>query len=193
MYVIRTSSHFYRKRFIYLLQTWISLVSDNAFFVTDRVLSNVTLDHTSLTELTCGPDVHSMNTLCCKTAHDFLLFHHHRRTYDWFCHFDDDQYVHTDNLRQYLSTLDSHRSYYIGRNSWSKPLKRTKEPYPQAFWFATLGAGICLSGDLVDRLEPYRRMSTRELSRRYLSRFSHRSLCQCYVNTRHSFSFSSRR
>ena len=45
--------------------------------------------------------------------------------------------------------------YYIGRNSWSKIFQRTKEPFPQPFWFATFGAGVCLSRYVVDLLQPY--------------------------------------
>ena len=160
MYVIRTGSSFYRKRLVYLLDTWIALVAKDVFFVSDTPLGNISAAQLILTKVSCGHDVHSMNTLCCKTAHDFLLFHRHRTSYDWFCHFDDDQYVHTRNLQEYLATLDSTDPYYIGRNSWPATLKRSKEPYPQPFWFATLGAGVCFSRRLVELLEPY----TREVS-----------------------------
>ena len=155
MYVVRTSSKFYRNRLIYLLQTWISFVQNQVYFVTDELIPNISHDHLILTKSTCGEDSHAMKTLCCKTAHDFILFHRHRTKYNWFCHFDDDQYVHTKNLEKYLSTLDSHLPYYIGRNSWNKTVKRTKEPFPNSFWFATLGAGVCFSKYLIDLLEPY--------------------------------------
>jgi fringe protein len=155
MYVIRTSSHFYQKRLIYLLQTWISIVKDDVFFVTDVLLPDISQNHSILTNKTCGSDVHSMSNLCCKTAHDFILFHHYASKYDWFCHFDDDQYVNVNNLKEYLSTFDSNRPYYIGRTSWSDTLKRSKEPFPHPFWFATLGAGVCLSKRALKLLKPY--------------------------------------
>jgi fringe protein len=155
MYVIRTSSHFYQKRLIYLLQTWIPLVNNDVFFVTDIFLPNISKDHIILTKKTCGSDAHSMNILCCKTAHDFILFHRHISKYNWFCHFDDDQYVNVNNLNEYLSTFDSDQPYYIGRTSWADTLKRTKEPFPQPFWFATLGAGVCLSKRAIKLLKTY--------------------------------------
>ena len=155
MYIIRTSSQFYHKRLIYLQETWLSLVNADAFFVTDAVLPNISHDHLILTRERCGADAHSMNILCCKTAHDFLLFHRYISHYDWFCHFDDDQYVNIGNLEQFLSAFDSNQPYYIGRNSWSDTIKRSKEPYPHPFWFATLGAGVCLSKRSVDLLQPY--------------------------------------
>lgn len=156
-YLIRTASHFYQLRLIYLLQTWISFVQDDVFFISDLVLPNIPKDHIILTAETCGSDAHSMNLLCCKTAHDFIAFHRYLSEYDWFCHFDDDQYVNVHNLKQYLSTLDSTKPYYIGRASWSDTIKRSKEPFPHPFWFATLGAGVCLSKTAVILLEPYTR------------------------------------
>ncbi|CAF1256121.1 unnamed protein product [Adineta steineri] len=155
IYVIRTGSRFYQKRLIYLLQTWISLVNKDAFFITDKLLPNISQEHTILTEKACGSDAHSMSILCCKTAHDFLVFHHYISEYDWFCHFDDDQYVNVNKLNEYLSTLDSNKPYYIGRTSWPNALQRSKEPFPSPFWFATLGAGVCLSKQTIHLLKPY--------------------------------------
>jgi len=155
MYVIRTNSYFYQKRLIYLLQTWISLITDDVFFVTDILLPNISQNHTILTEKTCGSDAHSMSILCCKTAHDFIIFNRNILNYDWFCHFDDDQYVNVNKLKEYLSTFNSNEPYYIGRTSWSDSIKRSKEPFPYPFWFATLGAGVCLSKRTVNLLKPY--------------------------------------
>lgn len=155
LYLIRTNSHFYDKRLIYLLETWISLVRDDTFFISDKSLPNISREHLVETQKICGSDVHSMSLLCCKTAHDFQVFQRHLSTYDWFCHFDDDQYVHVENLREFLSKFNSEDSHYIGRNSWSDTLKRSKEPFPQPFWFATLGAGVCLSKESIRQLRPF--------------------------------------
>ncbi|CAF1103513.1 unnamed protein product [Rotaria sp. Silwood1] len=155
MYVIRTSSKFYENRLIYSLQTWISLVTEHVYFVTDKILPNISYNHMILTENLCGDEKHSMKILCCKTAHDFIFFHRYIKNYDWFCHFDDDQYVNINNLEKYLSTLNFNQPYYIGRNSWLKALNRLKQPYPYPFWFATLGAGVCLSKYLVYLLQSY--------------------------------------
>ncbi|CAF1064878.1 unnamed protein product [Rotaria sordida] len=153
MYVVRTVSKYYSTRLIYLLQTWIPLVQEHVFFVSDILLPNITQTHIIPTEKTCGLSSHSVRSLCCQTIHDFILYRRHASNYDWLCHIDDDQYVHVDNLRKYLSTLDFHRPYYIGRNSWSTTFKRTKNPYPYHFWFATLGAGVCLSKGILHLLD----------------------------------------
>ncbi|CAF0782084.1 unnamed protein product [Adineta ricciae] len=155
LYLVRTSARFYEKRLTHLLETWIALVKSDTFFVTDTLLPNIAQDHMILTKETCGLDAHTMGSLCCKTAHDFQLYRRHISTYDWFCHFDDDQYVNVDNLQNYLSTLDFNTPYYIGRNSWPSTLKRTKHPYPTPFWFATLGAGVCLSKRTIQLLNPH--------------------------------------
>ncbi|CAF1437763.1 unnamed protein product [Didymodactylos carnosus] len=157
MYAIRTASHFYYKRLHYLMETWISLVSDDVYFVTDSLPSNITTikaDHIQLTK-DCPDQSHSMSSLCCKTAHSFLLYHRFEHKYEWFCHFDDDNYVNSKNLKNYLSKLNSSIPYYIGRNSWNTSLNRRKNPFPVSFWFATLGAGICLSSKLLQLLKPY--------------------------------------
>ncbi|CAF3095562.1 unnamed protein product [Rotaria socialis] len=155
LYLIRTAAHFYRIRLIYLLQTWISLVKDDVFFTSDLLLPNISETHMILTKEVCGSEAHSMNILCCKTAHDFIIYHRYLSKYDWFCHFDDDQYVNVNKLKEYLSTLDSNQPYYVGRASWSDTIKRSKEPFPYPFWFATLGAGVCLSKHSISLLEPY--------------------------------------
>ncbi|CAF3870701.1 unnamed protein product, partial [Rotaria sp. Silwood1] len=157
MYVVRTVSKYYSTRLIYALETWIPLVHENVFFVSDTLLPNVTQTHIIPTEITCGPSSHSVRSLCCQTIHDFILYRRHASHYDWFCHFDDDQYVHVNNLREYLSTFDPHLPYYIGRNSWNNTFKRKKDPYQRHFWFATFGAGVCLSKRIIDLLEPYTR------------------------------------
>jgi hypothetical protein len=155
MYVVRTVSKYYSTRLIYLLQTWIPLVHQDVFFVSDTLLPNITRTHIIPTEKTCGPSSHLLRSLCCQTFHDFVLYRRYASHYDWFCHFDDDQYVHVNNLREYLSTLNPHLPYYIGRNSWNTTFRRIKKPHPRNFWFATFGAGVCLSKRTLDLLESH--------------------------------------
>lgn len=155
LYIVRTNSIFYHKRLIYSLQTWIPLVRNDVFFVTNILLPNISRNHMILTEQTCGRETHSMRVLCCKTAHDFIIYQRYLNKYDWFCHFDDDQYVNVNKLKEYLSTLDTNQPYYIGRPSWSDSLKRLKNPFPYPFWFATLGAGVCLSKRTINLIKPY--------------------------------------
>jgi fringe protein len=155
MYVVRTISKYYSTRLIYLIETWISLVTNDVFFVSDTLLPRINLSHIITTEIKCGLSSHSVKSLCCQTIHDFILYRRYEFKYDWFCHFDDDQYVNVNNLKEYLSKLNPNVPYYIGRNSWNKTFKRKKNIHPGHFWFATLGAGVCLSKRTVSLLKPY--------------------------------------
>ncbi|CAF1636183.1 unnamed protein product [Adineta ricciae] len=155
MYVVRTISKYYSSRLSYLLQTWIKTVATDVYFITDNHLPHIDFNHFITTQKTCGNTSHSVQSLCCQTSHDFLLYRQHLNKYQWFCHFDDDQYVHIDNLYRYLSTLNHQKAYYIGRNSWNMTFKRKKSPHPGHFWFATLGAGVCFSRRTIDLLESY--------------------------------------
>jgi len=69
----------------------------------------------------------------------------------WSCHFDDDNYVNIDQLLQTLAKYDHNQSFYIGRSSIEKPVRIGSEE----FWFATGGAGICLSRQLLHKIYPY--------------------------------------
>ena len=155
MYIVRTIKKNYSIRLIYLLQTWIQLVYNNVFIISDTFMSNISLPHMISTESVCGPTSHSVRSLCCQTIHNFLIYYRYKSNYDWLCHFDDDQYVHINNLQEYLSKFDYNYPYYIGRNSWNKTFTRKKNLYPREFWFATLGGGVCFSKQILYLLEPY--------------------------------------
>lgn len=153
LFLVRTSSRFHSSRFASQIETWIDEVFQDVFVVTDLPTPQIDSEHQIATGKLCGVDKHSMSNLCCKTGHDFQIFQRQIRKYDWFCHFDDDQYVNVKNLRKFLSKFDSRTSFYIGRNSWNETLKRKKNPHPRPFWFATLGAGVCLSKKTIQRLK----------------------------------------
>ncbi|CAF0977074.1 unnamed protein product [Adineta steineri] len=161
MYLVRTVSKYHSSRLVHLLETWISLVHEHVYYISDTYPTNITRTHVIATGTTCGPSSHGVRALCCQTIHDFIFYRRYESQYDWFCHFDDDQYVHTDNLHEYLSKLDSNYPYYIGRNSWNTKFGRKKnKAYPGDFWFATLGAGVCLSKRTLHLLEPYTRTAS---------------------------------
>ncbi|CAF5149590.1 unnamed protein product, partial [Rotaria sp. Silwood1] len=89
-------------------------------------------------------------------AHEFELFYNLSQinsNLDWMCRFDDDQYVNLNNLYQFLSQINSSKSYYIGRTSINNRLKVGK--YKRTYTFATYGAGVCFSRALLEKLRPY--------------------------------------
>ena len=82
-----------------------------------------------------------------------LLFIHSCR---WFCHFDDDNYVNVPALVKKLAHFDHNSEWYLGKPSISEPMEVTTKTDKKkvSFWFATGGAGFCLSRPLVQRMAP---------------------------------------
>lgn len=74
----------------------------------------------------------------------------------WFCHFDDDNYVNVPALVKKLSHFDHNSEWYLGKPSISSPLQVTTKSDKKkvTFWFATGGAGFCLSRPLAQRMAP---------------------------------------
>ncbi|XP_078317009.1 fringe glycosyltransferase-like [Crassostrea virginica] len=64
----------------------------------------------------------------------------------WFCHVDDDNYLNTDQLVKLLQTYNHTQHWYLGKPSLSHPLEiQSRSNEGVAFWFATGGAGFCIS------------------------------------------------
>lgn len=74
----------------------------------------------------------------------------------WFCHFDDDNYVNVPALMRTLSGFPADEEWYLGKTSVPSPLQVVDRSEVRkrkvAFWFATGGAGLCLSRPLVERM-----------------------------------------
>ncbi|XP_059903361.1 beta-1,3-N-acetylglucosaminyltransferase manic fringe isoform X2 [Gadus macrocephalus] len=80
----------------------------------------------------------------------------------WLCHVDDDNYVNGEGLRALLASFPQDGSFYVGKPSLDRPItahelledNTTREV---SFWFATGGAGFCLSRRLAERMLPWAR------------------------------------
>merc|ERR1712156_590681 len=75
----------------------------------------------------------------------------------WFCHFDDDQYVNVAALESKLRQFDERKDWYLGKPSIGKPLDILDRDDLDtqkriSFWFATGGAGFCLSKSLSEKM-----------------------------------------
>lgn len=103
----------------------------------------------------------------------------------WFCHVDDDNYLNVGALLRLLSRHSHTQDVYIGRPSLERPIEATENPgTPETvassthlcglssdphgltrvgaqtqvrFWFATGGAGFCLSRGLALKMKPWAR------------------------------------
>jgi fringe protein len=72
----------------------------------------------------------------------------------WFCHVDDDNYVNVPVLNELLKMYNPIRDWYLGRTSTPKPLQIRSKSQKISFWFATGGAGFCLSRAFVLKMAP---------------------------------------
>jgi len=152
---VKTSYKFHQSRLAVILKTWYQLARDQIWFFTDApddTLDVVTANHLVVTE--CPAD-HSRQALCCKMQAEFDAFLASNKK--WFCHFDDDQYVNVPALVRKLNQFDYRREWYLGKPSIQHPLEILDRDSPDiqkriSFWFATGGAGFCLSRSLANAM-----------------------------------------
>ncbi|XP_017589782.1 PREDICTED: beta-1,3-N-acetylglucosaminyltransferase lunatic fringe [Corvus brachyrhynchos] len=101
---------------------------------------------------------HSRQALSCKMAVEYDKFIESGRK--WFCHVDDDNYVNVRMLVQLLSSYPHTQDIYIGKPSLDRPIQATErisenKMHPVHFWFATGGAGFCISRGLALKMSPW--------------------------------------
>lgn len=162
---VKTSEKFHQTRLAPLLATWVKQARDSTFFFTDRVEGDMVrhrveeqtmgLAEGHLLNTACPPD-HSRQALCCKMQAELETFLQSSKS--WFCHFDDDQYVNVAALEKKLRQFSSSEDWYLGKPSIERPLEILDRTHKEmearvSFWFATGGAGFCLSKSLTARLK----------------------------------------
>merc|ERR1719367_816782 len=156
---VKTTAKNHQSRLDTVIGTWYQLARDHAYFFTDRkdpiFEAKVNSGHLIVTR--CG-DSHSRQDLCCKMSNEFDAFLESNKK--WFCHFDDDNYVNVPRLVDKLSQFDHRKDWYLGKPSIPEPLEimdREHNNHQQSvkFWFATGGAGFCLSRALAVKLMPF--------------------------------------
>ncbi|KAI6235155.1 hypothetical protein M3Y95_00021300 [Aphelenchoides besseyi] len=147
---IKTTKANHNTRLASILDTWFNDAPSNIFVVTDRTNDEqlIRLLGDRLITTNCG-DKHDHFSLNCKLQTELEIMAKHNA--DWSCHFDDDNFVNVRRLRNVLAQYDTRIPFYIGRSSTNRPV----EVDDRRFWFATGGAGICLSRTLLDRIRPF--------------------------------------
>ncbi|NWQ61136.1 MFNG acetylglucosaminyltransferase, partial [Neopipo cinnamomea] len=169
---VKTTKRFHQSRMELLLDTWISQASEQTYIFTDEeddALKRRMGDHVIFTN--CSAE-HSHLALSCKMAAEFDAFLVSGRS--WFCHLDDDNYLNPQALLKLLSSYSETRDVYLGKPSLNRPI-RASETLPNnqtksvRFWFATGGAGFCISRKLASKMVPWASgrnfLSTSELIR----------------------------
>ncbi|XP_051573727.1 beta-1,3-N-acetylglucosaminyltransferase lunatic fringe-like [Myxocyprinus asiaticus] len=155
---VKTTMKFHRSRLDLLLDTWISRNMQQTYIFTDgedEELKKKTGDHTINTNCSAA---HSRQALSCKMAVEYDKFIESGKK--WFCHVDDDNYVNVRTLVKLLSNYPHTQDMYIGKPSLDRPIEATErlgdnKMRPVNFWFATGGAGFCVSHGLALKMSPW--------------------------------------
>uniref|UniRef100_A0A8C5SXC7 Beta-1,3-N-acetylglucosaminyltransferase n=1 Tax=Laticauda laticaudata TaxID=8630 RepID=A0A8C5SXC7_LATLA len=155
---VKTTRKYHKTRLNLLFQTWISQAKGQTFVFTDgedRELHLRAGDH--IINTNCSA-VHTRQALCCKMSVEYDKFIESGQK--WFCHVDDDNYVNLKSLLSLLSAFSHSQDIYIGRPSLDHPIEaadhlRNDGSTTTKFWFATGGAGFCISRGLALKMSPW--------------------------------------
>ncbi|XP_019350289.2 beta-1,3-N-acetylglucosaminyltransferase lunatic fringe [Alligator mississippiensis] len=154
---VKTTRKFHRARLQLLLDTWISRHPGMTFIFTDGEDEELKKRTGNVINTNCSA-AHSRQALSCKMAVEYDKFIESGRK--WFCHVDDDNYVNVQMLVKLLSSYPHTQDIYIGKPSLDRPIQATErisenKMHPVHFWFATGGAGFCISRGLALKMSPW--------------------------------------
>ncbi|XP_037333161.2 beta-1,3-N-acetylglucosaminyltransferase lunatic fringe [Pungitius pungitius] len=155
---VKTTKKFHQSRLSLLLDTWISRNMQQTYIFTDGEdveLKKKIGGHAINTNCSAA---HSRQALSCKMAVEYDKFIESGKK--WFCHVDDDNYVNVRTLVRLLSQYPHTQDAYIGKPSLDRPIEATErlgdnKMKPVNFWFATGGAGFCVSRGLALKMSPW--------------------------------------
>ncbi|XP_058510289.1 beta-1,3-N-acetylglucosaminyltransferase lunatic fringe [Solea solea] len=155
---VKTTKKFHRSRLSLLLDTWISRTMQQTYIFTDGEDEELKKKMGSHAINTNCSAAHSRQALSCKMAVEYDKFIESGKK--WFCHVDDDNYVNARTLVKLLSQYPHTQDMYIGKPSLDRPIEATErlgdnKMKPVNFWFATGGAGFCVSRGLALKMSPW--------------------------------------
>ncbi|XP_036804668.1 beta-1,3-N-acetylglucosaminyltransferase lunatic fringe-like [Oncorhynchus mykiss] len=155
---VKTTKKYHHTRLDLLLDTWISRNVLQTYVFTDGEDDRLRKRMGSHMINTNCSAAHSRQALSCKMAVEYDTFISSGKK--WFCHVDDDNYVNIRSLVKLLSHYSHAHDVYIGRPSLDRPLEATERfgdahTRPVRFWFATGGAGFCVSRGLALKMSPW--------------------------------------
>ncbi|XP_076583471.1 beta-1,3-N-acetylglucosaminyltransferase manic fringe [Chaetodon auriga] len=154
---VKTTGRFHKTRLALLLETWISRTKAHTFIFTDTEDEDLRSEGLNMVVTGCQSD-HSQQALSCKMSAEYDGFMASDKR--WFCHVDDDNYVNPEALLSLLSAFNQDSDIYVGKPSLDKPITAHELLEGNAtrevrFWFATGGAGFCLSRHLAEKMAPW--------------------------------------
>lgn len=152
---VKTTRNYHNSRLPIILKTWFQLAKKQTWFFTDTNDSDFqTRTNGHMINTNCSSS-HNRKALCCKMSVEFDTFLNTDKK--WFCHFDDDNYVNVPRLVKFLGDYNPREDWYLGKPSIQAPLEivsKDKRAQKVRFWFATGGAGFCLSRALALKMMP---------------------------------------
>lgn len=154
---VKTTGKFHKTRLALLLETWISRTKAHTFIFTDEEDEALSSEGYNMVVTDCQSD-HSQQALSCKMSAEYDGFMASDKR--WFCHVDDDNYVNPEALLSLLAAFPQDADIYVGKPSLDKPIAAHELLEGNAtrevrFWFATGGAGFCLSRRLAEKMAPW--------------------------------------
>lgn len=155
---VKTTKKYHKSRVGLLTQTWVSKAQEQTFIFTDgedKELQKRT--GANIINTNCSA-AHTRQALCCKMSVEYDKFIESQKK--WFCHVDDDNYVILPSLLQLLSSYHHSQDVYLGRPSLDHPIEAAERVKSDGsvsvkFWFATGGAGFCVSRGLALKMSPW--------------------------------------
>lgn len=154
---VKTTGRFHKSRLALLLETWISETKEHTYIFTDSPDVDISSEGFNVVVTNCSPE-HSHQALSCKMAAEYDYFMASYKK--WLCHVDDDNYLNPGALLSLLMAFPADGDIYVGKPSLDRPMRaqellegnKTRDVH---FWFATGGAGFCLSRNLAERMAPW--------------------------------------
>ncbi|XP_045925128.1 beta-1,3-N-acetylglucosaminyltransferase radical fringe [Micropterus dolomieu] len=155
---VKTTRKYHKSRLELLIQTWVSQAKEQTYIFTDgedkelRMRTGADIINTN-----CSA-AHTRQALCCKMSVEYDKFIESQKK--WFCHVDDDNYVILPSLLRLLSSYHHSQDVYLGRPSLDHPIEAAERVKSDGsvsvkFWFATGGAGFCISRGLALKMSPW--------------------------------------
>ncbi|XP_059180423.1 beta-1,3-N-acetylglucosaminyltransferase radical fringe [Centropristis striata] len=155
---VKTTRKYHKSRLELLIQTWVSQAKEQTYIFTDgedkelQMRTGVNIINTN-----CSA-AHTRQALCCKMSVEYDKFIESQKK--WFCHVDDDNYVILPSLLRLLSSYHHSQDVYLGRPSLDHPIEAAERVKSDGsvsvkFWFATGGAGFCISRGLALKMSPW--------------------------------------
>uniref|UniRef100_A0A8D0A2N0 Beta-1,3-N-acetylglucosaminyltransferase n=1 Tax=Sander lucioperca TaxID=283035 RepID=A0A8D0A2N0_SANLU len=155
---VKTTRKYHKSRLELLIQTWVSQAKEQTYIFTDgedkelRMRTGANIINTN-----CSA-AHTRQALCCKMSVEYDKFIESQKK--WFCHVDDDNYVILPSLLRLLSSYHHSQDVYLGRPSLDHPIEAAERVKSDGsvsvkFWFATGGAGFCISRGLALKMSPW--------------------------------------